>query len=104
AAFAGVLAEFDKQKKQAAELLKQPDRFKADPWEKARLEALAKGPAPDYAAGAAFYGACLNYEAGRFGEALVKFQAFGKEFAPSPLKDDALLRSGFCLVQTKQFD
>src|SRR5207248_9952174 len=40
----------------------------------------------------------------KFGEALAKFQAFTKEFAASPLKDDALLRAGFCLVQTKQFD
>lgn len=104
AAFDAVLAEFDKQKKQAVELLKQPDRFKTDPWEKARLEALVKGPPPDYIAGSVFYGACLNYEAGKFGEALPKFQAFAKEYAAFPLKDDALLRAGFCLVQTKNAD
>src|SRR5207248_8607956 len=104
AAFDGVLAGFIKQKAAAVEALKQPDRLKGDPWEKSRLEALAKGPPPDYVAGAAFHGACLDYESGRFGEALAKFQAFAKEFAASPLKDDALLRAGFCLVQTKQYD
>ena len=104
AAFDGVLAEYDRQKKQAVELLKTPDKFKNDPWEKARLEALVKNPAPDYVAGSAFYGACLNYEAGRFGEALPKFQAFAKDYATSPLKDDATLRAGFCFVQTRQND
>lgn len=104
AAFNAVVAGYDKQKKDAVEALKQPDRFKNDPWEKARLESLVRGPAPDYVAGSVFYGACLNYEAGKFGEALPKFQAFAKDFSSSPLKDDALLRAGFCLVQTKQFD
>lgn len=104
AAYDAVIAGYDQQKKAAAEALKQPDRFKADPWEKARLEALVRGPAPDYVAGSAFYGACLNYEAGKFGEALGKFQAFVKDFPASPLKDDAALRAGFCLVQMKQGD
>ena len=104
AAFDGVIAGYVKQRTAAVEALKQPDRFKQDPWEKARLEAVVKAPPPDYVAGAAFYGACLNYEAGKFGEALAKLQAFTKDFANSPLKDDALLRAGFALVQTKQFD
>ncbi|MBA4065540.1 MAG: hypothetical protein C0501_17855 [Isosphaera sp.] len=104
AAFAAVLTGYDEQKKAAQAALQQPDRFKNDPWEKARLEALVKGPSPDHVAGAAFYGACLAYEAGKFGEALPRFQAFAKEYAASPLKDDALLRAGFCLVQSKAFD
>jgi cellulose synthase operon protein C len=104
AAFTAVLTDYDAQKKAAVEALKQPDKFKSDPWEKSRLEALVKGPAPDYVAGAAFYGACLNYEAGKFAEALPKFQAFAKEYATSPLKDDAALRAGFCLVQSKLYD
>ncbi|MBY0512477.1 MAG: tetratricopeptide repeat protein [Gemmataceae bacterium] len=103
-AFEAVLAGYAKQKADAAELLKQPDKFKTDPWEKARLDALVKGPAPDYVAGSAFYAACLQYEGGRFAEALPKFQAFAKDYAASPLKDDALLRAGFCLVQLKNYD
>ena len=70
---------------------------------KARLEALSKGAALTMSR-AAFYGACLKYESGKFGEALPKFQAFAKDYATSPLKDDALLRAGFCLVQSKVFD
>src|SRR5439155_18922217 len=57
AAFDAVIATHAKQKAEAVEALKQPDRFKNNPWEKSRLEALARGPAPDYVAGAAFYGA-----------------------------------------------
>jgi TolA-binding protein len=99
-----VLADYEKQKKDAAQALTQPDRFKNDPFEKTRLEALAKGPPPEFVAGAAFHGACLNYEAGRFAEALPKFQAFARDHPGSPLQPDATLRAGFCLVQLKQFD
>ncbi len=103
-AFTAVLTNYEEQKKAAVVALQQPERFKNDPWERTRVEALAKGPAPDYVAGSAFYGACLNYEAGKFGEALPKFQAFAKDFATSPLKNDAIIRAGFCLVQSKAFD
>ncbi|MBP3959136.1 tetratricopeptide repeat protein [Gemmata sp. G18] len=102
--FDAVLAEYAKQKAAAVEALKQPDRFKNDPFEKTRLETLVKNPAPDYVAGSAFFGACLNYESGKFGDALGKFQAFTKDYATSPLKDDAQLRTGFCQAQLKQFD
>ncbi|MCE9568210.1 MAG: tetratricopeptide repeat protein [Planctomycetes bacterium] len=104
AAFNAVLTGYDEQKKAATVALQQPDKFKNDPWEKTRLEAIVKGPAPDYVGGAAFYGACLNYEAGKFGEALPKFQTFTKDFPTSALKDDALLRTGFCQVQSKAYD
>lgn len=104
AAFNEVLAQYAKQKAAAAEALKQPDKFKSDPWERARLESLVKNPAPDYVAGSAFYAACLHYEAGKFADAQAKFDAFAKDYATSPLKDDALLRAGFCQVQTKQYD
>jgi TolA-binding protein len=103
-AFDTVLATYARQKADTVEALKQPDRFKNDPWEKARLEALVKEPAPDYIAGATFYGACLNYEAGKFSEALPKFQNFAKDFPTSPLKDAATLRAGFCMVQLKLYD
>src|SRR5262249_31593023 len=103
-AFAAVLTDYAAQKKTATESLKQPDKFKTDPWEKARLEVLAKGPSPDYVAGAAFYGACLNYEAGKFAEALPKFQAFATAFAGSRVTSDARWRAGFCLGQTKASD
>lgn len=104
AVFQAVLAGYEKQKAEAGELLKQPDRFRGQPWEKARLEAIVRWPAPDYVAGAAFYAACVLYEGGKFADALPKLQAFAKEYAHSPLRDEALLRSGFCLVQLKQWE
>ena len=103
-AFTGIITQYDEQKKAATVALQMPDKFKNDPWEKTRLETLVKAPAPDYVAGSAFYGACLNYEAGKIGEALPRFQTFFKDFPTSPLKDDATLRAGFCLVQSKAFD
>jgi tetratricopeptide (TPR) repeat protein len=104
AAFDAVITEYAKQKAAAVEALKQPNKFANDPWEKARLEALVRNPAPDYVAGSAFYGACLHYEAGKFGEAQGKFEGFTKDYAASALKDDALLRLGFCQVQLKQYE
>ncbi len=100
----GVLAEFDRQRKEVVELLKNPDRFKTNPAEKARLERLAAGPVPEYVSGAAFHAACINYEAGKVAEALGKFQAFAKDNAASVLAPDAQLRIGFCLVQLKNND
>ncbi len=99
-----VLADFDKAKLAAVEAIKQPDNFKSKPFELARLRTLAQGPAPEYVAGAAFHGACLNYEAGKFAESMTKFQAFAKAFDKDPLAPDAQLRIGFCQVQMKQFD
>ncbi|MBX3400377.1 MAG: tetratricopeptide repeat protein [Gemmataceae bacterium] len=99
-----VLVEYEKQKKDAVEALKQPDRFKNNPDEKARVQALATGAAPDHVAGSAFHGATLNYEAGKFTDALTKFQGFAAAYPASPLHADAALRVGFCQVQLKQFD
>ncbi len=98
-----VLSGYDKAKKAAAEALKNADKFKANPAEKARLEAMVKAT-PEYVAAAAFHGATLDYEAGKFADALPKFDAFAKDYPASPLRPDALLRSGFCLVQLKQPD
>ena len=96
-----VLAEFEKQKKEAVELLKKPE-LKNNPTERIRLENLAKAP-PDYVAGSVFYSACLQYEGGKFGEALGRFQAFAKDYPASPLQPEAALRVGYCQVQLKQF-
>ncbi len=99
-----VIADFDKAKLAAVEAVKQPERLKNNPFELVRLRALAQGPTPEYVAGAAFHGACLNYEAGKFPESMVKFQAFAKAFDKDPLAPDAQLRIGFCQVQLRQFD
>ena len=101
--YEAVLTGYEKHRKDAAEQLKKPDQFKANPAEKARLEALTKA-APDYVAAAAFHAAALSYEANRAPEALARFQQFAKDYPASPLAADAALRAGFCQVQARQYD
>ena len=101
--YEGVLTDHNKQKIAAAELLKDPNRFKNDPEEKARLEELARGPAPDHVARSMFFLGVMNYENGQFAEALSRFADFGKQFPASPLAAEVHLRQGFCQVQLKQF-
>ncbi len=102
AMYEATLSDYDRQKKEAVEALKKPELFKNNPHERVRLEALLKN-APDYVAGAAFFSACLLYEAGKFGEALSKFQGFSKEYPKSSFDLEAALRLGYCLVQLKQY-
>jgi TolA-binding protein len=103
AAYAAVAADYAKQKAAAAEALKQPDKLKNDPDEKARLEALVKDPPPDHVARSIFYLGTLEYEDGKFADALAKLGEFVKQFPASSLAAEAQLRQGFCLVQLKQF-
>ena len=102
-AFEAVVAGYEQQKKDAQAALQRPDLLAKNPAERARLDALVKNPPPDYVAGSFFFSACLGYEAGKFGEALGKFQDFIKAFAQSPLVPEAQLRIGFCQVQMKMF-
>jgi cellulose synthase operon protein C len=99
-----VLADYEKAKAAAAEAIKDPNKFKGQPFELARLKALATGPVPEHVSGAAFHTAGLKYEGGKFGEAADKFAAFIKANANDPLAADATLRVGFCQVQLRQFD
>ena len=103
AQYQGVIDDYAKQKQDAVETLKQPDRFKNDPDEKARLEALVRDPPPDHVARAAFFLGVMQYEDGKFGEALTQLTAFVQQFPTSPLVAEAQLRQGFCQVQLKQF-
>jgi TolA-binding protein len=98
-----VLADYDKNKKDAAETLKRADALKDDPDERARLDALVKDPPPDHVARAAFFRAVLQYEGGKFPDALVRFTAFAQQYANSPLVPEAQLRQGFCQVHLKQY-
>jgi TolA-binding protein len=100
--YEGVLAEYAKQKQAATQALTQPDKFKNDPEEKARLEALAKGPMPDHVSRCSFYVGALHAENGRFNDARDRFTAFVQQNPQSPLVAEAQLRIGFCLVQLKQ--
>lgn len=101
--YEAVVADYQKHKQSAVESLKQPDRFKNDPDELARLQGLVKDPAPDYVARSTFYLAVLQYEAGKFGDALARFETFAQQYPGSPLIVEAQLRAGFCQVQTKDF-
>jgi TolA-binding protein len=95
--------DYVKLKQLAGESLKQPDKFKNDPEEKARLEALVKDQPPDHVARAIFYLGVLSYEDGRFPDALARFTAFVQQSPTSPLVAEAQLRQGFCQVQLKQY-
>jgi TolA-binding protein len=99
--YQGVLEDHAKNVKDAALLLKQPDKLKNDPSEKARLEELLRSPPPDHVMRATFYLGVLQYEGGKFGEAAGRFAEFPKLYPNSPLRADAELRLGFCHVQLK---
>ena len=100
----GLLSEYAKQKAQAVETLRDPARYKNDPSEKARLEALVPQiAAPDYVQHAGFYLGVMQYEDGKFGEAAARLTAFIKDNPASPLLPEAQLRQGFCFVQLKQY-
>ena len=100
--YAGVAADHEKQRKGAPAALQRPEA-KNDPEERARLEALVKGPPPEHVAQAVFNLGVLQYEDGRFGEALPRLVDFVKLYPQSPLALEAQLRIGFCQVQLKQF-
>jgi TolA-binding protein len=101
--YEATIADHQKQKLEATNLFKQVDRFKNEPEERDRLVALIRGPAPDHVLRAGFYLALLQYEAGRFGEALSRLQEFLKAKPQPPLQLAAELRIGYCQVQLKQF-
>lgn len=101
--FDAVIANYEQQKKDAAEKLKKPEQFSKDPAERIRLEGLIRNPPPDHVAASVFFSACLGYEAGKFGEAIGKFQEFVKAYPQSPVVPEAQLRVGFCQVQMKSF-
>lgn len=101
--YAGVVADHEKQRKASAALLQKPATFNNDPEERARLEALVKGPPPEHVAQAVFNLAVLQYEDGRFGEALPRLVEFAKANPQAPLALEAQLRIGYCQVQLKQF-
>jgi tetratricopeptide (TPR) repeat protein len=102
-AFDAVLSGYEQRKKDATEALKKPEQFAKNPAERQRLEGLVRNPPPDYVPASTFYGACLGYEAGKFGDALGKLQEFVKAYPQSPLVPEAQLRIGFCQVQLKSF-
>lgn len=102
AQYQAVLDQYAKDKAAAQEALKRADQFKNNPEERARLEQLVKSP-PDHLVSASFALAALQYEGGRFGEAITRFAEFAKQNPNSPRAAEALLHVGFCQVQLKQY-
>jgi TolA-binding protein len=98
--YQAVLKDHEQAKKQAQEKLRQP----TDDETRARLEQLVRGPAPDHVARAAFFLGVLQYEDGRFAEALEYFRTFAAQHPTAALAPEARLRQGFCEVQLRQFD
>ncbi len=101
--YEGVLNDYVKHQKDAAELLRNPAKFQNDPGERARLEELIKGPTPDHVQRSRFYLGVLLYEAGKFGDAKERFTEFVKLNPKSPVRGEADLRIGFCQVQLRDF-
>src|SRR5438270_4233508 len=101
--YEAVIADHTVQKLAAVEALRRPENFKNDPEEKARLENLSRDPPPDHVARATLYLGLLQYEDGKFADALSRLEAFTKHWPKSSLAADAQLREGFCRVQLKQF-
>jgi len=100
--YEAAVAGHNQQVASARQALKQPERFKDDPQEKARLTVLVNNPPPDHVARSTFHLAELLYESGRFAEASARLTEFIKQFPKSELTADAVLRQGFCQVQLKQ--
>jgi len=99
----GVLSDYGEHRKSATALLSRSALFEGDPWEKERLEVLAKGPPPDEILRATFYLGVLLYEARQFNEARQSFAEFAKLYPKAPLRADAELRLGFCQAQLQDF-
>ena len=101
--YEGVLEAYAQKKTAALEDLKQPERFKNDPEEKARLEKLAHGPTPDHVTLATFFLGVMQYQDGKFADALTRFVNFQQQTPNSPRLNEAKLLQGFCQVQLKQY-
>lgn len=101
--YQGVLADHQKRKQDAVEALKHPDRFRNNPQEKTRLEQLARGPVPDHVARAAFFLGVMQYEDGKFADAIAQLNAFRQRSPQSLLSAEVQLRIGICQVHLKQF-
>ena len=92
---------YEDRKKRAAEALRNPQTLR--PEQKADLEALVRGPAPDYVLRASFYAAHILTEQGKYDEALTAFGALIQQHPKSPLVPEAQLRTGYCLMQAKRY-
>jgi TolA-binding protein len=101
--YAAVVADYAKHKKEAAEALDRPDEAKGVAEDRARLRALARGPAPDFVVEADLFLAELLYDQGKYAEAAVRLAAIPERYPGSKFEADARLRQGFCQVRLGRF-
>lgn len=99
--YQAVIDGYEPQKKAAQQALQNPAQLDAE--RRAALEALVKGPTPDYVIRARFYAAVLQSEDGHYPEAAEKFTAIIQQDPKSPLVPEAQLRLGFCKLQSKSY-
>lgn len=100
AGYKALLADYEQQKKAAAEAMKNPAAL--PPQEKTRLEALLKAP-PEYILRATFYNCLLAAEEGRCGEALEGLNALAQQNPGGGLLEEVHLRQGYCLLAGRNF-
>lgn len=99
--YQAVLADYEAQKKAATEAMKNPNALA--PEQRARWDAWAKGPPPEYVPRAAFYSALLLAEDGRYAKAVEGFTALLQQIPKGPLTDETQLRLGYCQLQLRNF-
>jgi tetratricopeptide (TPR) repeat protein len=97
-----VPATYERQVAGAKQALQNAAALKDNPAEKARLEAMAKGPPPDFVSEAIFHAGVALYEQKAFPEAIAKFQLFAQKDKRPAWLEEARLRSGMSQVRMGQ--
>jgi tetratricopeptide (TPR) repeat protein len=100
--YEGVLAGHEDLKKKAAQWLRESDRSQKDPVELVRWQALLNEAAPPHVGRANLCLGMLYYGDGRFDDARACFLAFQAQQPQSPLRRQAQVGLGACLVQLNQ--
>ncbi|QOV91656.1 tetratricopeptide repeat protein [Humisphaera borealis] len=99
--YKAVIAAVDQQRKSAQQQLQQGgNNLPAD--RRAYLEQVAAGPLPDHLPRSMFYLGVLLADEGKFPEAREQFGKVATDFKAHPLAAEALLRVGYCQLQSKQ--
>ena len=100
--YLAVPPSFDKQVAGAKQALQNAQALKDKPAEKARLEALVKGPPPDFLLESVFYLGVLFYEQKAFLDALPRFMLVVQKEKRPAWVEEARLRAGMCQVRLNQ--
>ncbi len=99
--YEGTIADYAANKEVALKYLRIP-RTDNDYETRVRMEALVRNT-PDHVARATFYLGVLLYEGGKFADAKTRFAEFARQFPKSPLRLEAEVRIGYCLVQMRDY-